>query len=138
MVVALPAWGTLPRTDCFQLLGFSSLIKAISFFYNEANLNRVKLHSEISLLSASHAEHASRLHNVQHTDAFAAAAARRRGALPQLQPPGVHSSSLRPRADGEAEADAAAAEWIHPTAGCCIHPAFDRHSAVRFCCSRSW
>lgn len=76
------------------------------------------------------AERASRLHHVQHAGAPAAAAARWRGAFPQLHPPRVPSRWRQPHADGEAAAGAAAAQRVPPAAGGRVRPAVGRHSAV--------
>lgn len=73
-------------------------------------------------------EHAPRVHDVQHPDAFAAAAAaQQRGALSWLHPAGIHSP-LQPRADGAAAAGAAGQRGS--AAGSCLHAAPGGCSAV--------
>ena len=94
--------------------------------------------SEGAAVCAFPAERASRVHDVRHRGAPAAAAGWR-GAFPRLQRPRLQRSSRRPGAGGAAAADAAAAaRRVRPAAGCCLRPAPGRHSAVSVRSSRGW
>lgn len=82
----------------------------------------------LTLFLVPPAGHAPRLHDVRNADAFAAdpaAAGWQHGPVPRLQLQSLPSCAFQPSADGKAQTDAAAAQWLHSATGLAVPAASD-------------